>query len=215
MTEPAVPIRVLIADDHPVVRAGLRALLAGEDDLEVVGEAGTGEEAVRQAGLLRPDLVLMDLRLGEGIDGVEATRRVLALPDPPRVLVLTTYDSDADIARALDVGASGYLLKAGPPDELFQGVRTAARGETALSPAVATRLVNRVRDPAPALSPREVEILEHLAQGMSNRRIARALFISEATVKTHLVHIFAKLGVDSRTAAVRAAADRRLIRLSE
>ncbi|HEU5031809.1 MAG TPA: response regulator transcription factor [Spirillospora sp.] len=206
-------VRVTIVDDHPVVRAGLRALLGGEPDIEVVAEAADGEEAVRQAGLVSTDLVLMDLQLGEGIDGVEATRRILALPDPPRVLVLTTYDSDADIARAIDVGADGYLLKAGPPDELFRGIRTAARGETALSPRVATRLMNRVREPAPALSPREIEILELLATGMSNQRIARRLFISEATVKTHLVHIFGKLGVDTRTAAVTAAVERRLIRL--
>ncbi|GAA1544777.1 response regulator transcription factor [Actinomadura kijaniata] len=220
MTDPTDPtggpvIGVVIADDHPVVRAGLRALLAGEPGIAVLAEAGTGEDAVRQAGLARPDLVLMDLRLGEGIDGVEATRRILALPDPPRVLVLTTYDSDADIARAIDVGASGYLLKAGPPEELFQGVRTAARGETALSPRVATRLMNRMRDPAPALSPREIEILELLATGSSNRQIARRLFISEATVKTHLVHVFGKLGVDTRTAAVTAAVERRLIRISD
>ncbi len=208
-------IGVVIADDHPVVRAGLRALLAGEPGIAVLAEAGTGEDAVRQAGLVRPDLVLMDLRLGEGIDGVEATRRILALPDPPRVLVLTTYDSDADIARAIDVGASGYLLKAGPPEELFQGVRTAVRGETALSPRVATRLMNRMRDPAPALSPREIEILELLATGLSNRQIARRLFISEATVKTHLVHVFGKLGVETRTAAVTAAVERRLIRISD
>ncbi|MGK5558157.1 response regulator [Actinomadura kijaniata] len=206
---------VVIADDHPVVRAGLRALLAGEPGIAVLAEAATGEDAVRQAGLVRPDLVLMDLRLGEGIDGVEATRRILALPGPPRVLVLTTYDSDADIARAIDVGAAGYLLKAGPPEELFQGIRTAVRGETALSPRVATRLTNRMRDPAPALSPREIEILELLATGLSNRQIARRLFISEATVKTHLVHVFGKLGVDTRTAAVTAAVERRLIRISD
>lgn len=206
-------VRVTIVDDHPVVRAGLRALLDGEPDIEVVAEAADGAEAVRRVGLVPTDLVLMDLQLGEGIDGVEATRRVLALPDPPRVLVLTTYDSDADISRAIAAGAAGYLLKAGPPEELFQGIRTAARGETALSPRVATRLMDRVREPGPALSPREIEILELLATGLSNQRIARRLFISEATVKTHLVHIFAKLGVDTRTAAVTAAVERRLIRL--
>ncbi|MEU5878336.1 response regulator transcription factor [Spirillospora sp. NPDC047279] len=206
-------VRVVIVDDHPVVRAGLRALLSSEPDIEVVGEAADGAEAVRQAGLAEPDLVLMDLQLGEGIDGVEATRRILALPGAPRVLVLTTYDSDADIARAIDVGAAGYLLKAGPPDELFRGIQTAVRGETALSPKVASRLLKRVREPAPALSPREIEILELLAKGLSNRRIAKELFISEATVKTHLVHIFGKLGVDTRTAAVTVAAERRLIRI--
>lgn len=208
-------IRVTIVDDHPVVRAGLRALLDGEPDIEVVAEAADGREAVRQAGLTPADLVLMDLQLGEGIDGVEATRQILALPAPPRVLVLTTYDSDADISRAIDVGAAGYLLKAGPPDELFRGIRTAVRGETALSPRVATRLMNRVREPAPALSAREVEILELLAKGLSNHQIGRRLLISEATVKTHLVHVFGKLGVQTRTAAVTAAVQRRLIRLPD
>ncbi|GAB3677624.1 response regulator transcription factor [Actinocorallia lasiicapitis] len=206
-------MKILIADDHIVVRAGLSALLSGEPDLEIVGEAGTGEEAVRKAGLTSPDVVLMDLQLGPGIDGVEATRRLLALPDPPRVLVLTTYDSDADIARAVEAGAIGYLLKAGPPDELFQGIRAAARGETALSPAVASRMMKRMREPQPTLSPREIEILGLLARGRSNRELAKELFISEATVKTHLVHIYGKLGVETRTAAVTAAAERRLIRI--
>ncbi|RJL32917.1 DNA-binding response regulator [Bailinhaonella thermotolerans] len=205
---------VLIVDDHPVVRAGLRALLDGEPDLEVAGESATGEDAVSRAAALRPAVVLMDLQLGGGIDGVEAIGRIRALPDPPRVLVLTTYDSDADIARAVDAGAIGYLLKAGPPEELFAGIRSAARGETALSPSVATRLMRRVREPAPVLSPRETEILTLLARGLSNKQIAKALFVSEATVKTHLVRVFAKLGVDTRTAAVTAAVERRLIRLS-
>ncbi|GAB2832831.1 response regulator transcription factor [Actinocorallia aurea] len=208
-------VRVMIVDDHPVVRAGLAALLAGEADLDLVAEAADGEEAVRRAGLDAPDVVLMDLRLGTGIDGVEATRRILALPDPPHVLVLTTYDSDADITRAVEAGATGYLLKAGPPDELFAGVRAAARGETALSPKVAGRLMNRVRRPSLALTPREIEILALLAEGRTNRDLARHLFISEATVKTHLIHIYAKLGVDSRTAAVATAADLRLIRLTD
>lgn len=207
-------VKLMIVDDHTVVRAGLRALLGSEPGVEVVAEASNGEEAVRQAGMVRPDLVLMDLQLGEGIDGVEATRRILELPDPPRVLVLTTYDSDADIARAIEVGAVGYLLKAGPPDELFRGIETAARGETALSPRVASRLMNRMREPT-ALSTREIEILELLAKGLSNRQIAKALFISEATVKTHLVHIFGKLGVETRTGAVAAAVERRLIRMSD
>ncbi|WP_123670479.1 response regulator [Actinocorallia herbida] len=205
----------MIVDDHAVVRAGLRALLAGEDDLELVAEASDGEEAVRRAALDAPDVVLMDLRLDGGIDGVEATRRVLALPAPPHVLVLTTYDSDADLARAIDAGATGYLLKAGPPDELFAGVRAAARGETALSPKVAGKLMNRVRRPSVSLTPREIEILTLLAEGRTNRDLARHLYISEATVKTHLLHIYAKLGVDSRTAAVTTAADRRLIRLTD
>ncbi|WP_283135348.1 response regulator [Rhizohabitans arisaemae] len=206
-------MKIFLVDDHPVVRAGVSALLGGEAGLEIVGEAATGAEAVRLIGLKRPDVVLMDLQLGDGIDGVEATRRVLALPEPPAVLVLTTYDSDADIARAVEAGAIGYLLKACPPDELFAAVWAAARGETALSPAVATRMMRRMRDPGPVLTTREIEILELLAQGSGNREIAARLFISEATVKTHLVHIYGKLGVETRTAAVAGAVERRLIRL--
>ncbi|GAA2774341.1 hypothetical protein GCM10010470_02810 [Saccharopolyspora taberi] len=133
-------VRVLVVDDHPVVRAGLRALLAGADDVEVLGEAATAAEAVQQASAFRPDVVLMDLRLGDGVEGVEATRRLLALDEPPRVLVLTTYDADTDINRAIAAGATGYLLKAGPPEELFQAVRAAARGRTTLSPEIASRL---------------------------------------------------------------------------
>ncbi|WP_412541778.1 response regulator transcription factor [Longispora sp. K20-0274] len=205
-------MRVLLVDDHPVVRAGLRALLAGLPDLEVVGEAGTGEEALALVAALRPDVVLMDLQLGPGIDGVTTTERVLALPDPPRVLILTTYDTDADIVRAVAAGATGYLLKDAPPDELFRAVRAAAAGETALSGPVASRLARRVREPGLTLSPREVEILQLLAEGLTNEQIAARLFISRATVKTHLVHIFGKLGVDSRTAAVTTAIERRLIR---
>ncbi|MGV9773502.1 response regulator [Streptosporangium sp. NPDC003464] len=207
-------MRLFLVDDHPVVRAGLVALLGGEHDMEIVGEAVDGEEAVRGIASCEPDVVLMDLQLGEGVDGVEATRRVRALPSPPQVLVLTTYETDADIVRAIDAGATGYLLKACPPEELFQGIRAAARGETVLSPRVATRMMRRMRDPGPALSAREVEILELLASGAGNREIARRLFITEATVKTHLVHIYGKLGVDTRTAAVTAAVERRLIRLA-
>ncbi|MET8384038.1 response regulator transcription factor [Streptosporangium canum] len=207
-------MRLFLVDDHPVVRAGLVALLGGEHDMEVVGEAADGEDALRGIASREPDVVLMDLQLGDGIDGVEATRRVRELPAPPQVLVLTTYETDADIVRAIDAGATGYLLKACPPEELFQGIRAAARGETVLSPRVATRMMRRMRDPGPALSAREVEILELLASGAGNREIARRLFITEATVKTHLVHIYGKLGVDTRTAAVTAAVERRLIRLA-
>ncbi|MER5424946.1 response regulator transcription factor [Streptosporangium roseum] len=207
-------MRLFLVDDHPVVRAGLVALLGGEHDMEVVGEAADGEDALRGIASREPDVVLMDLQLGDGIDGVEATRRVRELPSPPQVLVLTTYETDADIVRAIDAGATGYLLKACPPEELFQGIRAAARGEAVLSPRVATRMMRRMRDPGPALSAREVEILELLASGAGNREIARRLFITEATVKTHLVHIYGKLGVDTRTAAVTAAVERRLIRLA-
>ncbi|MBB5804019.1 DNA-binding NarL/FixJ family response regulator [Saccharothrix ecbatanensis] len=203
-------LKVLVVDDHPVVRFGLAGLLAR--DFDVIGEAATGEDAVRHAATRSPDVVLMDLRLGAGIDGVEATKRIRALPDPPQVVVLTTYDSDADVVRAVEAGATGYLLKDCPPDELAAAVRQAAAGRTVLSPEIAHRLLHRT--PAPAITKREVQILDHLARGLSNREIAKALFISEATVKTHLVRIFDKLGVDTRTAAVRTAVELKLIRLS-
>ncbi|MEC3892697.1 response regulator transcription factor [Nocardiopsis alba] len=206
-------MKLFLVDDHPIVRAGLIALFEGEEDIEVVGEAADGTDALRLIGLREPDVVLMDLRLAGGTDGVEVTERVLRLPRPPRVLVLTTYETDGDIMRALDAGASGYLLKDSPPDRLFEAVRTAARGETVLSPHVAARLVRRVRDPLPGVTPRETEILRLLARGAGNREIAEGLFITEATVKTHLQRIYAKLGVETRTAAVRVAVDRSLIRL--
>ncbi|MEU3025015.1 response regulator [Nocardiopsis alba] len=206
-------MKLFLVDDHPIVRAGLVALFEGEEDIEVVGEAADGTDALRLIGLREPDVVLMDLRLAGGTDGVEVTERVLRLPHPPRVLVLTTYETDGDIMRALDAGASGYLLKDSPPDRLFEAVRAAARGETVLSPHVAARLVRRVRDPLPGVTPRETEILRLLARGAGNREIAEGLFITEATVKTHLQRIYAKLGVETRTAAVRVAVDRSLIRL--
>ena len=204
-------MKLFLVDDHPIVRAGLAALFEGEEDIEIVGEAADGTDAVRLIGLRSPDVVLMDLRLEGGLDGVAVTERVLALPAPPRVLVLTTYENDGDIMRALDAGASGYLLKDSPPERLFEAVRAAARGETVLSPHVAARLVRRVRDPRPAVTPRELEILRLLAKGAGNREIARTLFVTEATVKTHLQRIYAKLGVETRTAAVRAAVDLSLI----
>ncbi|MFE9691856.1 response regulator [Micromonospora sp. NPDC005806] len=207
------PLRLILVDDHPVVRAGLRALLGARPDMTVVAEAATADDAVRQAAALRPDVVLMDLQLGDGADGVAATEQLLALPDPPRVLVLTTYDTEEDIMRAIEAGATGYLLKDCPPDELFRAVHAAAAGQTVLSPPVAARLMDRMRGPRTTLSSREVEILTLLARGHANKEISRRLFISEATVKTHLVHIYAKLGVDSRTAAVHAAVERKLIRL--
>ncbi len=206
-------IRVLIVDDHPVVRAGIQALLAGEADIEVIGECAGADESLRFAVALKPDVVLMDLQLGEGPDGVYATERLTALPEPPRVLVLTTYEAEMDITRAVAAGATGYLLKAGPPEDLFRGIRAAARGETAMAPQVAARLFGHMRDPAPALSVRETEIVELLAEGLMNRQIASRLFISEATVKTHLIHIYGKLDVESRAAAVAVAAERRIIRI--
>ncbi|MCD2441361.1 response regulator transcription factor [Agromyces sp. SYSU K20354] len=205
-------IRVVLVDDHPVVRAGLAALLAGTDDLEVVGEAHDLASARSIVGALRPDVVLMDLDLGEGAGGAEVTVRLRALADPPHVLVLTTYATDADILRALDAGASGYLLKDAPASELFAGIRATARGETVLAPSVAATLVRRAASPGPVITEREVAVLELLAQGLGNREMARVLLVSEATVKSHLSHIYAKLGVDTRAGAVAAAIERRVIR---
>ncbi|MFJ2774139.1 response regulator [Streptomyces sp. NPDC087300] len=205
------PVRLLVCDDHVVVRAGLLALLGSASDIEVVGEAGTGEEAVALAAKLTPDVVLMDLQLGEGIDGVEATRRITAHAPSPHVLVLTTYDTDADITRAIEAGATGYLLKAERPEELFSAIQAAAQGRTALSPPVASRVMARMRSPLPTLTDRERDILGQLSQGLGNREIARALFISEATVKTHLGRIYDKLGVDTRAGAVSVAKEQRLL----
>ncbi|CAM5444792.1 DNA-binding response regulator [Streptomyces abikoensis] len=211
------PVRVLLCDDHAVVRAGLLALLASAPGIEVAGEAGSGEEAVVLAARLRPDVVLMDLQLGPGMDGIEATRRIVTEStgtegDGPYVLVLTTYDTDADITRAIDAGATGYLLKAERPEELFSAIRAAAEGRTTLSPPVASRVMARARGTVrPALTDRERDILAQLARGLGNREIARALFISEATVKTHLGRIYDKLGVDTRAGAVAVAKEQRLL----
>lgn len=205
-------IRLMVVDDHPVVRAGLHALLTGQPDFEVVGEAAdaaTAEEVVRRT---RPDLVLMDLNLGSGPGGAEATARLRSLPGPPQVLILTTYDTEADILAAIEAGAAGYLLKDAPAAELYRAVRGAARGETVLAPAVAARLVRRATVRTETLTGREVEILELLAHGLANRELARQLLVSEATVKSHLAHIYAKLGVETRAAAVAAAIERRIIR---
>jgi len=208
---PSVALRVLIVDDHPVVRAGLAGMLAAEDGLEVVGEAGNGEEAIAAAGQLRPDVVLMDLRMPR-VDGAEATARIVAADPNIKVLILTTYDTDSDIIRAVEAGATGYLLKDTPRTELAAAVRAAARGETVLAPPVATRLVNRLRTPTrEQLTPREAEVLAAVARGLSNAEVGRELFIGEATVKTHLLRIFAKLGVDDRTAAVTLAYQRGIL----
>ncbi|UYQ65384.1 response regulator [Streptomyces peucetius] len=206
------PVRLLLADDHPVVRAGLRAVLDTEADFEVVDEAATAEAAVRRSAAGGVDVVLMDLQFGTGMHGSEATAAISALPDGPRVLILTTYDTDADILAAVEAGAAGYLLKDAPPEELAAAVRTAAAGRSALAPAVAHRLMDRMRTPAQALTKRELEVLQLVGDGLSNLQISKRLFLSQATVKSHLVHIYAKLGVDSRTAAVAAATARRLIR---
>ncbi|HYS39497.1 MAG TPA: response regulator transcription factor [Pseudonocardiaceae bacterium] len=197
-------IRVLLVDDHPVVRTGVRGMLVTEPEIEVVGEAGSGGEAVAMAAVLLPDVVLMDLRM-PGVDGVTATGRILAANRAIRVVVLTTYETDADILRAVEAGAVGYLLKDASPTQLAGAVRAAARGETVLAPSVAARLVSNVRGPAPTLSAREVEVLRLVGRGLTNADIGRELFISEATVKTHLLRMFHKLGVSDRTAAVTSA----------
>ena len=206
------PIRLMIVDDHPIVRTGLRAALEADPSLDIVGEAGSGAEAVTAARTACPDVVLMDLNLGAGIDGAEVTRQLATLGRPPRVLVLTAYESEADILRAIQAGAAGYLLKDADPAELIAAIHTAAAGETVLAPSVATRLVSRVRAPGRALTRRETQILQMVAEGAANSAIARALFITEATVKSHLVQVFAKLGVDSRTAAAAEGHRRGLIR---
>ncbi|AIA01049.1 LuxR family transcriptional regulator [Streptomyces noursei ZPM] len=208
---PGRRVRLLLCDDHAVVRAGLRALLSADPAIEVVGEAATGEEALAVAAQRRPDVVLMDLSLGTGIDGIEATRRIVAEVPGTRVLVLTTYDTDADVTRAVQVGATGYLLKAERPEELFAAIAAAAEGRAVLSAPAANRVMERVRKPHAALTERQLDILGQLARGLGNREIARALFISEATVKTHLVRIYAKLGVETRAGAVAAAKEQRLI----
>jgi DNA-binding NarL/FixJ family response regulator len=206
-------IRLLISDDHPVVRAGLRGMLSAEPDFEVVGEATNGAEAVALTGELRPDIVLMDLRMPE-VDGVTAISQIKEEYPETQVLVLTTYESDADILRAIETGATGYLLKDAPREELFAAIRTAAQGKSALAPNVATRLMQRMRDlDEEALSAREIEVLELVASGTSNKEIAKRLWVSETTVKSHMLHIFDKLGVTDRTAAVTEALKRGIIRL--
>jgi DNA-binding NarL/FixJ family response regulator len=204
-------VRLLIVDDHPVVRDGLRGILEGSPEFEVVGEAGNGAEAVTRARALRPDVVLMDLRMPD-VDGVTAIKRLAELGVEARVLVLTTFDTDSDVVPAIEAGATGYLLKDSPRSELLRAVRAAARGEAVLSPSVATRLLGQVRAPArEPLSARELDVLALVARGTSNRDTAARLFISEATVKTHLLHIYAKLGVNDRAAAVAAGFERGLL----
>jgi DNA-binding NarL/FixJ family response regulator len=204
-------IRIVIADDHPVVREGMRALLLTQSDFAVVGDASDGAGAVRLACELEPDVVLMDLRM-PGTDGATATAEITARYPAVHVLVVTTYDSDQDILKAVEAGAAGYLLKDTPRDELCGAVRAAARGETVLAPAVAARLVTHMRAPKPSnLTPRETEVLACVARGLTNADVGRELFIGEATVKTHLLRAFAKLGVDDRTAAVTVALERGIL----
>ncbi|WP_329045144.1 response regulator transcription factor [Amycolatopsis sp. NBC_01488] len=203
-------ITVLIADDHPIVRDGLRGIFTGRG-FEVVGEAANGAEAVALAERLRPDVVLMDLRM-PGTDGVTAITELARLGNPARVLVLTTYDTDSDVLPAVEAGATGYLLKDAPREDLFRAVEAAARGEAVLSPAVASRLLGRMRAPVrETLSQRELEVLTLVARGSTNKEAAKKLFISEATVKTHLIHVYAKLGVKDRAAAVAVAFERGLL----
>ncbi len=203
-------ITVLIADDHPIVRDGLRGIFTGRG-FEVVGEAANGAEAVVLAERLRPDVVLMDLRM-PGTDGVAAITELARLGNPARVLVLTTYDTDSDVLPAIEAGATGYLLKDAPREDLFRAVEAAARGEAVLSPAVASRLLGRIREPTrEPLSQREREVLTLVARGSTNKEAAKKLFISEATVKTHLIHVYAKLGVKDRAAAVAVAFERGLL----
>lgn len=206
-------IRILLVDDHPVVRAGLSGLLASQPDFEVVGEASHGLEALALLNTLKPDVVLMDLRMPL-LDGVSAIRQIRASGARPQVLVLTTYDTDSEIVRAVEAGATGYLLKDVPREELFRAVRLCARGEAVLSPPIAARLLGRMRGAREEnLSVRELEVLALVAKGLSNKEIARKLKISEATVKTHLLHAFSKLGVDDRTAAVTVALEKGILRL--
>ena len=198
-------ITIMLVDDHPVVREGLRGMLEAEPDLSVIGEAGTGDEAVALSRVKQPDVILMDLRM-PGLDGVGATRKILADRPGQRVVVLTTYETDADILRAVEAGASGYLLKDASRAELAGAIRAASRGETVLAPSVAGKLVNRVRNPTTSpLSAREIEVLRLVARGSTNAEIGRTLHISEATVKTHLLRVFGKLDVSDRTAAVTTA----------
>ncbi|WP_371164623.1 response regulator transcription factor [Buchananella felis] len=204
-------ITVLLVDDHPVVRSGLHALLEADPQLQVVGEAATGEEALTLARHLHPAVVLCDLRLGSGMDGIQTTAQLRELEPAPAVLILTTFDRDAEILGAIEAGAAGYLLKEVDPEVIVDGIRRAAAGDTVLTPDLASRVLRGMRAPLPKLTAREVEVLRLAATGAANREIARTLFVTEATVKSHLVHIFAKLGVDSRSRAVHVAQETGLI----
>lgn len=198
-------ITVLLVDDHLVVRSGLRALLGTQPDMEVLAEASSGGEALELVRVHSPAVVVMDLAMGPGMDGIEAIRRIRDVNSRQAILVFTTYDSDADIVRAVDSGAMGYLLKDAAPEEIFAAIRGAVQGRSVMSPPVASRLFQQLRNPDEVLTPREAELLSLLTEGLSNRELGRRLFISEATVKTHLAHIYAKLGVDTRAAAIATA----------
>lgn len=199
------PISVLLVDDHTVVRSGLKALLGTQADIAVVAEAASGEEALQAAEAHSPAVILMDLAMGAGMDGIEAIKQVRQRKPRQAIIVFTTYDSDADIVRAVDAGAMGYLLKDAAPEEIFAAVRGAVQGKSVMSAPVASRLFQQLRNPDDVLTPREAELLSLLTQGLSNRDLGKRLFISEATVKTHLAHIYAKLGVETRAAAIATA----------
>lgn len=203
-------VTVLLVDDHPVVRSGLRAVL-DTDDVQVIGEAATGEEALALTAHLHPDVVLCDLRLGAGIDGIQTTAALRALDPAPAVLILTTFDRDAEIRGAIEAGAAGYLLKEVAPELILDGIRRVAAGGMVLAPDLAARLLEGLRSPLPRLTDRETEVLRLLATGAANREIARTLFVTEATVKSHLAHIFTKLDVDSRSRAIHVAREAGLI----
>lgn len=198
-------ISVLLVDDHLVVRSGLKALLGTQSDIEVVAEAASGEAALEAFRVHRPAVVMMDLAMGDGMDGIEAIKAVRRINGRQAVLVFTTYDSDADIVRSVDAGAMGYLLKDAAPEEIFSAVRGAVQGKSVMSPPVASRLFQQLRNPGEVLTPREAELLSLLIEGLSNKELSQRLFISEATVKTHLAHIYAKLGVETRAAAIATA----------
>ena len=206
-------IKIIITDDHPVVRSGLRALISSQSDFEVLEEAANGEEAAKLAASLHPDLILMDLQMPV-LDGLGAIKQIREKLPRANILVLTTYDTDADILPALEAGAMGYLLKDTPPEQLFQAIRSAASGEMALAPRVAEKVTQRLTNPSKnTLSSREIEVLDLAAQGNPNKAIAKKLFITEATVKSHFVHIFSKLGVADRTAAVTEAIKKKIIKI--
>lgn len=205
-------IRILIADDHPVVRTGIQGMLANQDDFLVIGEANNGEEAVQLVAERRPDIVLMDLRMPV-LDGVQAMQRIHEQHPDVHVLILTTYDTDKDIISAIEAGAAGYLLKDSPREVLYHAIRTAMKGDSVLPPSIAARLMAHIRNPKPEaiLSEREVAVLQHVSEGLTNKQIGKQLHISEATVKTHLIHIFSKLDVPDRAAAVRVAIERGIL----
>lgn len=202
---------VLLVDDHPVVRSGLRAVIDAGEAVQVIGEAATGEEAITLAAHLQPDVVLCDLRLGAGIDGLETTAALRALDPAPAVLILTTFDRDAEILGTIEAGAAGYLLKDVAPEVIIDGIKRAAAGDMVLAPDLATRVLRGIRSPLPKLTSREIEVLRLLATGSTNKEIARVLFVTEATVKSHLAHIFTKLDVDSRSRAIHVAQETGLI----